>query len=174
VLAGGRSLRYGADKVAVLLDGMLAGLPADLDVVCVGPERPTARPVTWVRESPPYAGPLAGIAAGVEARPAARAYLLCAADMPDVGRAAGALLDALPPSGGADAAVLVDGEGVRQPLASAWSGHPLRARLAELASGSDTGLANLPVRALFPETDALAVIAVPDEWGAARDLDTPP
>ena len=167
VLAGGRSLRYGADKVAVLLDPCLSTLPAGWPVVCVGPSRPTLRPVAWTRESPPYAGPLAGLAAGVAVEPNAAAYVVVGADMPRAGLAAEALLAAAADG----AAVLVDGAGVRQPLASAWSGPLLRDALAALAAGAP--LAGRPLRALLEAFPAEAVVEVADSWGAAHDVDTP-
>jgi molybdopterin-guanine dinucleotide biosynthesis protein A len=167
VLAGGRSLRYGADKVAVLLDPCLDTLPARWPVVCVGPSRPTARPVAWAHESPPYGGPLAGLAAGVAAEPGAAAYVVVGADMPGAGLAAEALLTAA----GVGAAVLVDDTGVRQPLASAWSGPLLRERLAALAA--EGPLAGRPLRALLEGLPPDAIVEVADSWGAARDVDTP-
>jgi len=155
VLAGGRSSRFGADKVALLLDSVLAAMPPDARVVCVGPMRPTVRAaVTWVQERPPMAGPLAAVAAGLAAG-RAPVVILAGADMPRVGLAVPALLAALDPepvdpgpadpgqvdpepSGGgghraADAAVLVDSDGRAQVLASAWRRDRLTARLAELA-----------------------------------------
>ncbi|MCW2809679.1 MAG: hypothetical protein JWP61_137, partial [Friedmanniella sp.] len=77
VLAGGTSRRFGQDKLAVVLadgrgavdgtlvDRVLSRLPADYRVVVVGPERPTAGPVTFVRERPVGGGPAAGLVAGL-------------------------------------------------------------------------------------------------------------
>jgi molybdenum cofactor guanylyltransferase len=198
VLAGGRSSRFGADKVALLLDSVLAAMPADARVVCVGPMRPTVRAaVTWVRERPPMAGPLAAVAAGLAAG-RAPVVILAGADMPRVGLAVPALLAALDPgpvdpepSGGggyraADAAVLVDSDGRAQVLASAWRRDRLAARLAELAQPfADLGdpstreaaplaapgtLGGLALRLLLERT---ALVTVADVWGAARDVDTP-
>jgi molybdopterin-guanine dinucleotide biosynthesis protein A len=148
---------------------MLGALPPGLPVVCVGPRRPTARPVGWVRESPPFGGPLAGLAAGVARAPGASAYIVCGADMPRVGLAVPALLAAL--GAGVAAAVLVDGAGVRQPLASAWAGPGLRALLDGL--GGSGPLAGRPLRALLEAAPPEVVAEVADAWGAARDVDTP-
>jgi hypothetical protein len=86
--------------------------------------------------------------------------------MPNAGLAARALLTAA----GGGAAVLVDGEGVRQPLASAWLGPLLRERLAALAA--EAPLAGRPLRALLEGLPPEAVAEVADAWGAARDVDT--
>ncbi|MFC0628233.1 molybdenum cofactor guanylyltransferase [Kribbella deserti] len=72
VLAGGRSSRFGGvDKAQLILDGVamldrvLAATAGAEQTVVVGPERATARPVTWATEDPPLGGPVAGIAAAV-------------------------------------------------------------------------------------------------------------
>ncbi len=74
VLAGGGSTRLGQDKTRALVGGLpvldrlltgLAQVVPDVPVVVVGPQRPTARPVTWCREDPPGGGPVAGLARGL-------------------------------------------------------------------------------------------------------------
>ena len=74
VLAGGRASRVGGvDKTAftigerTLLDRALDATNGCLAVTVVGAERPTARPMTWVREDPPFGGPAAAIVAGLAA-----------------------------------------------------------------------------------------------------------
>lgn len=92
VLCGGRSSRFGSDKTRALLEGrplldhVLAALPDDWPIVAVGPARTTSREVTWVHESPVFAGPLAALAAGVE-RIETPAFVLVGADMPYAGAA---------------------------------------------------------------------------------------
>jgi molybdopterin-guanine dinucleotide biosynthesis protein A len=93
VLAGGTAVRMdGADKASVELAGrtMLelaidALVDAD-EVVVAGPETvPTTRPVTFVREDPPFGGPVAGLLTAVDAllrRP--RWVGVLAVDMPRV------------------------------------------------------------------------------------------
>jgi len=188
VLAGGTSTRFGGDKLAVLLDQVLAGLPPQVAVVCVGPARPTVRsPVTWVREDPPLSGPLAAVAAGVAAGDGP-VVVVVGGDMPRVGAAVGALLAALEttgdrPAGGGpvDGAVLVDGDGAVQLLASAWHRDRLVGRLADLAgeaapgtrpsgSAAGSGLAGVPLRLLGR---GARLVEVTDLWGAGRDVDTP-
>ena len=132
VLAGGRSRRFGSDKLAAplrgstVLDETLAGLPVDWPVVVVGDRRTTMRSVTWTREEPPGGGPLAGVAAGL-ALVAAEVVAVVAGDMPDAGPALAdlvATLRAAPPE--VEAVVATDAEGVANPLLAAYrtSGRP--------------------------------------------------
>ena len=187
VLAGGAARRVGgADKTGLpLADGpsalerVLVAVAAAERVVLVGPRREIGAEVRveWAREEPPGGGPLAAVAAGVAALrldhdedrgatvvpgPRLDAVLVLAGDMPLVGAAVGALVDAV--EGGAVVAVLVDAEGVRQPLAAAYRPGALVRRLAELGDP-----AGQPVRRLL---DGAAVTEVPDRWAASADFDT--
>jgi molybdopterin-guanine dinucleotide biosynthesis protein A len=162
VLAGGRSSRFGADKVGLLLDGVLDDLPAEAVVVCVGPARATRRAgVCWVREDPAFGGPLAAVAVGVTQGENPLVVLL-GADMPRVGRAVPTLVEA---AGTSHGAVLLDAEGRPQVLATAWRREVLQTRLA--AIGEPEGR---PVRLLL---EGAALVPVADQWGAAHDIDTP-
>ncbi|MGB8652451.1 MAG: molybdenum cofactor guanylyltransferase [Mycobacteriales bacterium] len=129
VLAGGSARRMGGvDKPALtvgdrtLLDRVLDAVPAEAGVVVVGPERPTARPVRWVREDPPGAGPVAAVRAGLPLVTADLVVLL-AGDLPflrpDVLQQ---LVDAVV----SDGALLVDDTGRDQYLCSAWRTGALR------------------------------------------------
>ena len=164
VIAGGRSTRFGSDKLAVLLDRTLAGFPPHWPVIAVGPSRTTVRDVIWVREDPPLGGPLAAVGAGVGAVPVeVDRVLIVAGDMPSAGAAAAALVDAC--SDAIEVVTLVDGAGYRQPLLSCYRAAPLRRTLARLVP-----LADRPARLLL---DGLEIVEVPDRWSAARDVDTP-
>lgn len=99
VLAGGRSHRFGGDKLTAelagrpLLDHLLDGLDEDWLVVCVGPVRATHRAVIWTREAPPGGGPVAGIAAGLAVLPVeVDQVLVLAGDIPHGGAVARRLL----------------------------------------------------------------------------------
>jgi len=173
VLAGGESRRYGSDKLAVLLDEVLAGLPARVPVVCVGPVRRTpGRPdVLWVREDPPGTGPLAAVGAAVRRDGAgAPVVVLVAGDMPRVGAAVPSLVAALEATGdgphdGEPVVVLLDAAGRRQPLASAWRRTGLLSALDRIGD-----LTGVPLHRVL---DGVTVVELPDSWGAAVDVDTP-
>jgi molybdopterin-guanine dinucleotide biosynthesis protein A len=124
VLSGGGATRLdGADKSALehdgrtLLDHALAAVSAAGEVVVVGPDQPTSRPVTFTREVPAGGGPLAGLSAGVAALAGpADLVLVLAVDMPHVtdetvARLVGAMDEGGP---GLDGAWLVDDAGRRQ------------------------------------------------------------
>jgi molybdopterin-guanine dinucleotide biosynthesis protein A len=164
LVAGGRSLRFGTDKLAMLLDMTIGGLPVDWPIVVVGPRRATARTVTWIREDPPLSGPLAAIGAGVERVPAdANHVVVVAADMPQAGLAVTALVDACTP--GIDVAYLVDRHGIRQPLLACYRAAWLRTTLAR-----HVPLDNRPARLLLAGGEVAEVV---DRWAAGHDVDTP-
>lgn len=168
VLAGGRSRRFGSDKLAAplrgstVLDETLAGLPVDWPVVVVGDRRTTMRAVTWTREEPPGGGPLAGVAAGL-ALVAAEVVAVVAGDMPDAGPALAdlvATLGAAPPE--VEAVVATDAEGVANPLLAAYRTRAVRAVLPSATEGR-------PARLLLDLAHTERRVA-PE---AARDIDVP-
>ncbi len=175
VPAGGRGRRLSQDKLSAdvngraLLDRTLDGLPEDAVIICVGPEIPTRRSVGWVRESPPYAGPLGAVEAGVDAVPKeVDVVVLVGGDMPWSGQAIPALLAALDSIDGRtapDCAVLTDGSGRLQPLLSAW-------RLASIVSAL-TALDATAGRPLSALLDRVQFLVVEDLWSASEDVDTP-
>ncbi|KRE60398.1 NTP transferase domain-containing protein [Nostocoides sp. Soil756] len=167
VLAGGRSTRFGADKLAAplrgttVLDHLLDALPAAWPVVVVGQERETRRAVTWAREDPPGGGPLAALLAGVAV---ARADLVAvvAGDMPEAAPALERLVAVLTAAGPeVEAAVGVDDEGVPNPLLAAY-------RRAALAARAALPTAGVPARSLL----SLAHVEVPVPGREAHDVDT--
>ncbi len=168
VLCGGASRRFGSDKTRALVDGRplldltLQSLPP-WPIVVVGPERPTDRAVEWTRERPVFAGPLAGLAAGLT-HLATPAFVVVGADMPGAGIAAADLLAHLDSTGpDVDAVVARTPDGRLQPLLLAC-----RAPAAAAAMPTDPTGASLMswVRRLRTEPHGIAA-------HIAADIDTP-
>jgi molybdopterin-guanine dinucleotide biosynthesis protein A len=104
VLAGGRSSRFGRDKLAEIVDARpllhhallaVAGACSEV-VVVVGPEHPSPQPPTGVtirvvRDPEPYGGPLVGLLSGLEEAREPLA-LVVAGDMPTLQPAVLAIL----------------------------------------------------------------------------------
>ncbi|HMG28717.1 MAG TPA: NTP transferase domain-containing protein [Jiangellaceae bacterium] len=173
VLAGGRGRRLGGvDKAALqvgdrsLLDTALAACSGAARTVVVGPTRPTGPAVRWALESPPGSGPVAALSAGIaELSAEVGVVVVLAADLPAVDVATvGRLLEAVDVAT-ADGVALVDGTGRVQPLLAAYRLPALRRALNEVGDGRD-----LPVRRLL---DYLTLATIPDQDGAATDIDTP-
>lgn len=167
ILAGGRSSRLdGVGKQRMVVSGLTllertvrAAVGAGTrDVVVVGDDRVDG--VVAVREQPAFAGPVAAIAAGLDALTAgSEAVLVLACDMPDVARATPALLAEF----AGDGVVAVD-RGQRQQLAFLAALPALRRAVAALPTVVDAS-----VRALLAELD-LTDVVVPD--GTTDDIDT--
>lgn len=166
VLAGGTAARLdGADKSALEHDGRsllahaLEATAAADETVVVGPVTPTARPVSFARESPAGGGPLAGLAAGVAAlRGPSTLVAVLAVDMPHVTAATLDRLLAAAAAGG-HGAWLVDDEGRRQ-LAGV-------VRRASVPAPDDAH--GLPMRRLMDLADT---VDVPAEGVEAADIDS--
>lgn len=184
VLAGGRGTRLGGiDKAAVelagerLVDRVVAAARAygAAPVVVVGPDRPAPPGVVVVREDPPFAGPLAALAAGLDALSSAAHSetatppwtLLLSCDLVDPDGVCRALTAALraDPDPELDGVLLRDPEGRGQWLAGAY-------RVAALAAGirAAAPLADRPLRLAFADA-RLRHLAAPAELTA--DIDTP-
>jgi molybdopterin-guanine dinucleotide biosynthesis protein A len=156
VLAGGSARRLGGvDKPGLLvgestlLDRVLAAVAEADRVVVVGPERPTPRPVLWVREEPVGGGPVAALAAGLDLV-AAPTVVVLAGDLPFVTADTVAMLLAVV---GDDGALVVDAEGRDQLLLGAWRTASLRRALPAEPAGARLGavLAQLqPARVSLP------------------------
>jgi molybdopterin-guanine dinucleotide biosynthesis protein A len=183
VLAGGRSSRFGREKLAEPIGGRpmldhaidaVKALAKDVAIVVVAAPTSALRVhggVDVVRDEQPFEGPLAGLATGLAALdPALERVIVIGGDMPTLVPAVlRRLLDALDTH---EAAVLADDTGPR-PL-------PLAARRSVAAPAVDRLLAagERRLRALLGELD-VAVIA-PSTWRAddldaasLRDVDTP-
>ena len=138
VLAGGRSRRFAPDKLAemvggqTLLDLALSTIPAECDVVLVGPRRPTVRPVEFVREQPAGGGPAAALIAGLRHAldRSAEALLVVPGDAPHAGVGALTLLERLTADPATQAVVAVDDHGRIQPLQLALSASAAKVLIA--------------------------------------------
>lgn len=175
ILAGGRARRLGGvDKVALTVDGRTLldrslDAVADADpVVIVGPRRDVAVAVTWTREEPPGAGPLAALAAGLAALPedlgTGHRVAVLAGDLlgvrPDTVTRLRAALDERPGAGGA---LLVDDAGFRQWMHGVWRLGALREQVSAASPGA-------PLREVLGR---LPLVEVAARGGEAADVDTP-
>ncbi len=181
VLAGGRSARFGRDKLVEPIDGrpmldhaIVAVGAVATEVVVVGPSDGTsvARPgVTRVNDEIPFEGPLAGLAAGLHALdPGVERLLVVGGDMPTL---VPAVLDRLVAAlDRHEASVLADDDGPR-PLPMA-----IRRSVASPAADRLIGSGERRLRALLRELDVDVV--PPSTWRALdptgqtlRDVDVP-
>lgn len=167
MLTGGTAVRMdGADKASLeiggrtLLEGALAALAGIDDVVVVGEEVPTSRPVTFRREDPPGAGPAAAVLAGIDGFARRPSYVVVlAVDMP---RVTAETVHRLRAQARGDGAVLVDGTGRRQHLCAVYAVRALEARRPENVVG-------LPMHRLL---DGMSLVEVAALGGEAEDVDT--
>lgn len=185
VLAGGRSSRFGRDKLAELIDGRtllahaiesVANVAHDLIVVTApgagaSDALPDVEGLRITHDATPFEGPLAGALAGLEAavHPIA---LVVAGDMPSMSRdVLELLLDGLSTSGGRAAVLLRHGHPQPFPVA-------LR-RAAALAAARQ--LMAEGVRRFSALGDRLEAVGIAEAvWGAIdpaakslRDVDRP-
>lgn len=177
VLAGGQARRFGADKLAAAVDGRplldqaIHGLPADLSVLVVGPERSVARAARFVREEPPGGGPAAAMVTGLAAALAAGAteIMVLPGDAPHAGRGVRLLLDVLHGDPSVTAVVGTDAGGFDQPLQLALRRSAARALIAAAGAGAGAGES---ARVLVNRLDPPAVrCRLPPD--ASYDIDTP-
>lgn len=172
VLAGGRGSRLGSDKAQArlgerrLVDRVLGGLPGSVPVIVVGPDPgPLGRAALVVRESPPFTGPAAALAAALPHVSTPLVGLL-AVDMPFAAPALARLVEALV-DGPTDAvgAVAVDDTGQRQWLCASYRVATIRAAL----DGLDV-IAGASVRQLL---DGQRLVQIPVSATQGLDVDTP-
>lgn len=184
VLAGGRASRMGGiDKPMLriggksLLELAIGAAAGARQLVVVGPDTlPVPAPALRVQEDPPFGGPAAAIAAGLNmlrhnGDPAPWTLVL-AADQPAVAELVAVLVGvpvaAAPDNpAGTDALIPVDATGRRQLLAARYATGPLRAAVDRAVRA--TGLTGLSVQRLIVE---LAVVEIPLSDAAAGDVDT--
>ena len=182
ILAGGRARRLGTPKPAVRLNGetlLDRALRATrgMAVVVVGPpglassvaRHPAA---TVTREEPPFAGPAAAVAAGLDElalrKSRAGRVLVLACDLARVSDAAAALLTASDRNPDGEGVVLADPSGHRQWLCGIYGAEALQASVDRLRAAG--ALASAPARSLF---DGMRLHEVPDPGGLSDDIDTP-
>jgi molybdopterin-guanine dinucleotide biosynthesis protein A len=169
VVAGGRSTRFGSDKLAAELGGRtllertlsaVSGCDAVVLVSATSTDLPDH--IVRVSEYPRWCGPAAAIAAGVAALPdGARETLIVAADLANPEAAVTALL-------ALQAGVLADAEGHPQWLLARAPAAALRDRLGELRAAG--GTEGRPARAVVGEL-GLPLVCV--TAAAIADIDLP-
>ena len=174
ILTGGTAARMdGVDKAAIELDGVtlleraLAATMSAIEVVVVGEQVPTTRPVTWTIENPAGGGPAAGLLAGLDRflrEPDLVAVL--AVDMPKVNAGTIARLTwVVEEDASYDGAVLVDPDGRTQPLCAVYRTASVR-RVRPDSLEEEFGL---PMKTLLAH---LILAHVPAVGSEARDIDT--
>ncbi|PFG30571.1 molybdenum cofactor guanylyltransferase [Paramicrobacterium agarici] len=177
ILAGGRASRLGGtDKASVdvggrmLLEHVLAAVAGCAPIIVVGPPhlaQTVLRPypeVTLVREDPPFTGPVAALAAALDALPDADSpeTWLLACDLPRAGDIVAQLSAPIPPN--ADAVALVDADGREQWLAGRYRVPALRSAVDAVPQLSGASMRQL--------LSSIRLHLVPDRLGASCDLDT--
>jgi molybdopterin-guanine dinucleotide biosynthesis protein A len=169
VLTGGSAVRFeGADKASIevggttLIEHVLGALGEVPEVVVVGEEIVTSRPVTFLREDPPGGGPAAGLLAGLRGFPRLpRQVVVLAVDMPLVTTAT---VRRLMLSAEEDGAVLVDDTGRLQYLCALYRTDALLA-----AAPTDGEVPGSSMRGLV---SGLILGRVPAVAWEAQDVDT--
>ncbi len=173
VLSGGTAARFqGADKASMeaggltLLEHVLGALADVPEVVVVGDELVTSRPVTFLREDPAEGGPAAGLLAGLAGFPRPpRLVVALAVDMPRVtSETVRRLVEAVDGDADSDGALLIDEDGRRQYLCAAYRTQALLA-----AAPAPEEQHGLPMKRLVAD---LRLAEVPALAGETHDVDT--
>ena len=184
MLAGGRSTRFGSDKLAVLVEGIpllhhpilrLAEVCREVVVVLAPgaeePPMPLAVPVRLVRDTIEGEGPLAGVLAGL-ADVVTDWALVAGGDMPDLRTSV--LLEMLRVAGEAqvDAVALQDGARLR-PLPLVLRAAPAREAAHTLLHAGERRLRALPEALRMAVIDELTWHALDPQRASLRDVDEP-
>ena len=177
ILAGGRASRLdGVDKAGIevggrtLLEWALDGVIDAREVVVVGDPVPTERPVTFVRESPRFGGPVAGLLTGLDSLlTVPRLVGVLAVDMPYVHHGTWRRLLAAGAGGDGDGAGAVDGSWLVGPDGRWQLAMTLdTARLAEVRPSYEEQH-DYPLRRLL---DQLSLAPVASAGREHEDIDT--
>jgi len=190
VLAGGRSTRFGADKLAVNVGGrpllhraILAAAAVSDEVVVVisaNGARPPLPPeadvrVRVARDAAPDQGPLAGLAAGLAAA-RGRLAILVGGDQPTLAPAVlGELLlwlDGEADGPALDAVALAE-DGLLRPLPSALRVASVRPVVAALLDGGSRSLLGLFERLRVGTLEPARWRVLDPDGRSLRDIDTP-
>jgi molybdopterin-guanine dinucleotide biosynthesis protein A len=191
ILAGGRATRLGGVSKPDLMVGgqrllstaIAAARAAGCErIVVVGPPGLEAPGCLHAQEDPPFGGPVAALAAGLDALagPVGRAapegrvsspdVLVLACDMPDAGSAVTRLIALRRSSPEADGVALVDASGRTQWLAAVYSTRVLDRALEALIgeAGDRAALHGAAMRRLVASVDLVTVA----DGGSTHDIDT--
>lgn len=181
VLAGGRSSRFGRDKLAEPIDGRpllhhaidAVRPPATEVLVVLAPDAPPpATPgVIVVRDPAPFEGPLAGLLAGLHAT-RERAVLVVGGDMPDLLREVGEMLLGELDEAGVEAVVL-EHDGRARPLPMVVRRDAALAAATRLIAGGERRLGALPEALTATVVAEAAWRALDPDGRSVRDIDTP-
>lgn len=147
VLSGGTSSRFGSDKSKALIGGqsliqrILTSIPAEFEVIIVGPE-PDIQTATYlcIQENPLGGGPLAGFKAGLAACTSEIVGLI-ATDMPFAIARVINLLNAM--TSHDEAVIYVDAEGFKQPLAAVYRVEAVEKALLKIGDVHGQSMRNL-------------------------------
>lgn len=168
----------GQDKASVHLDGvpaldrLLGDVPADVPVIVVGPPVRTTRPVTFCREQPRFAGPVAALAAA-SVHISTGLTAVIGVDQP---RAVPVLRALVAEASEAQVSLIpVDASGRRQPLGMVVATKALRASLAQLGTVSGRSMrelleAGLPVTDRPLDANQSALLRDFDTWADVASL----
>lgn len=183
VLAGGRSSRFGTDKLAHVIDGRpllersidAARSVASVVVVVLAPgvERDLPVDVLVAHDAQAYEGPLAGLAAGLAALPRdVDVVLVVGGDMPTLsGPVLRLLVAAIAGTATSAAAAAVLDEGGPMPMAVRMSVAAPAVR--ELLAAGERRLRALPERLGAAVIDGHAWRSLDPEAATLRDIDRP-
>jgi molybdopterin-guanine dinucleotide biosynthesis protein A len=184
VLAGGRSSRFGVDKLAVELRGVpllhhavrtLAEVCGEVVVVLapegVRPALPPGLPVRVARDAREGEGPLAGLAAGL-GEVTTEWALVAAGDMPDLAHAVLLEMLRVAAAAPADAVVLREGE-VWRPLPCVVAVAPARTNVHTLLYAGERSVRALIASLRSAVIDEATWRALDPSAGTLLDVDEP-